>query len=74
MELPLPDVPDDRIYFEDLTINADSVLATNLGKFKEVFVIGVTDEGFEYRGSNNNAAFWSYALDRARHFLMNSFG
>jgi hypothetical protein len=74
LELPLPSVEDNIIYFEDLTLTADSVLAANLGKFREVFIIGVTDGGFEYRGSNANTAFWSYALDRARHFLMDISG
>jgi hypothetical protein len=74
LDLPLPEVEDNAIYFEDLTVTADSVLANNLGKYRDVFIIGVTDDGFEYRGSNSNAAFWAYALERAKHFLMNSMG
>jgi hypothetical protein len=72
LELPLPSVEDEKIYFEDLTLTADSVLANNLGHYREVFLIGVTDEGFAYRASNGDAMFWSYALERARTYLMNS--
>jgi hypothetical protein len=74
LELPLPDVEDNTIYFEDLTLTADSVLAENIGQYRNVFIIGVTDEGMMYRASNGDAMFWSYALERARNYLMNSMG
>lgn len=72
MELPLPDVEDNNIYFEDLTLTADSVLAGNMGHYKNVFIIGVTDQGFQYRASNGDAMFWTYALEKARNYVMNS--
>lgn len=74
LELPLPEVEDNRIYFELTTSSADAVLTSSLSKFKECFIIGVTSEGFQYDASNTDAAFWTYALDRARHFMMNKFG
>jgi hypothetical protein len=74
LELPLPEVEDNNIYFEDLTLTADSVLAENMGHYRQVFVIGVADNGFKYSASNGDAMFWSYALDRARQFLMNNMG
>lgn len=72
LELPLPEVEDNIIYFQDLTLTADTVLATNIGHYRDVFIIGLTDDGFSYRASNGDAMFWSYALERARNFLMNS--
>lgn len=74
MELPLPEVEDNTIYFETTTMTADTVLAGNLGKYKEVFLLGLTDDGFQYRASNGDAMFWSFALERARNYLMNSMG
>lgn len=72
LELPLPEVEDNVIYFENLTLTADSVLAGNIGHYRDVFIIGVTDEGFSYRASTGDAMFWSYALERARTYLINS--
>lgn len=74
LELPLPAVEDNNIYFEDLTLTADSVLAGNIGCYRDVFIVGVSDEGFSYRASSGDAMFWTYALERARHYLMNSMG
>lgn len=71
LELPLPEVEDNIIYFESTTISADTVLAGNLGNYREVFIIGLSDQGFQYRASNGDAMFWSYALERARNYLMN---
>lgn len=70
--LPLPEGQDNIIYFENTTTNSDSVLAGNLGKYKEIFLIGVTEAGFQYRASNGDAMFWSFALERARNYIMNS--
>lgn len=72
MELPLPKVEDNTIYFENTTLTADGVLAGNLGKYREVFLLGLDDKGFSYRASNADAMFWSFALERARNYLMNS--
>lgn len=72
LELPLPEVEDNLIYFEDLILTADSVLAGNMGIYRDVFIIGVTPEGLAYRASNADAMFWSFALERARTYLMNS--
>jgi hypothetical protein len=72
LELPLPEVEDNNIYFEDLTLTADSVLAGNIGMYRDVFIIGVGPQGYSYRASNGDAMFWSYALERARNYLMNS--
>lgn len=72
LELPLPDVEDNNIYFEDLGLTADVVLAGNIGKYREVFIIGLTEDGFSYRASNGDAMFWSFALERARTYLINS--
>lgn len=74
MELPLPEVEDNTLYFEDLTLTADAVLANNMGSFRDVFIVGVSEEGFSYRASSGDAMFWSYALERARNYLMNSMG
>lgn len=74
LELPLPEVEDNTIYFEDMTLTADTVLAGNLGSFNEVFLIGLTNDGFQYRASNGDSMFWSFALERARNYLMNSMG
>jgi hypothetical protein len=74
LELPLPGVEDNRIYFEIVTASADGTLKGCLGKYNECFIIGVDDQGFKYNGSSNDAAFWTFALDRARHFMMNNFG
>jgi hypothetical protein len=74
LELPLPEVEDNTIYFESLTLTADSVLANNLGCYREVFIIGLTEDGFSYRASNGDSMFWSYALERARNYLMNCTG
>lgn len=74
LELPLPEVEDNTIYFESTTLTADSVLAGNLGRYREVFLIGVHDDGFAYRASNGDSMFWSYALERARNYLMNCMG
>lgn len=72
LELPLPEVEDNNIYFEDLGFTADSVLAGNIGFYRDVFIIGVTDEGFHYRASSGDTMFWSYALEKARNYIMNS--
>jgi hypothetical protein len=71
-ELPLPEGEDNTLYFEDLTLTADSVLAGNIGLYKNVFIVGVTDNGFCYRASNGDALFWSYALEKARAYIMNN--
>ena len=71
-ELPLPEVEDNVIYFEDLNLTADTVLAGNIGCYRDVFIIGLTDQGFAYRASNGDAMFWSFALEKARNYLMNS--
>lgn len=74
LELPLPEVEDNTIYFEDLTLTADTVLAGNIGHYRDVFIIGVTEEGMAYRASSGDAMFWSYALERARSYIINSMG
>lgn len=70
LELDLPEVPDNRIYFESTSVNADIILAQSIGKFRECFVIGVSDEGFYYAGSHGDATQWLYALERAKTYLM----
>ena len=72
LDLPLPDVEDNRIYFEDLCLTADSILAANMGSFRDVFIIGLTEEGLAYRASNGDIPFWAYALENARNYIMNS--
>lgn len=72
LDLPLPEVEDNTIYFEDLTLTADSLLVANMGQYKDVFVIGLTEHGLCYRASNNDVPFWAYALEKARNFLMNN--
>lgn len=72
LELPLPEVEDHNIYFEDLTLTADSVLASNTGHFRDVFIIGLTEDGLCYRASNGDIPFWAYALEKARSFIMNN--
>jgi hypothetical protein len=74
LELPLPDGEDNIIWFEDLTITADAVLAGNMGFYKDVFIIGLTEDGLCYRASNGDTPFWAYALEKARNYLMNSMG
>lgn len=74
LELPLPDVEDNVIYFEDLTMTANSVLVGNLNCYREVFIIGVNEDGFQYRASNGDSMFWQYALERARNYLLSCMG
>lgn len=69
-ELDLP-VPEDIIFYENLTATADSVLAYNIGKHRQVFLIGIDADGFpSYFSNHPNAIFWSFALERARNFIL----
>jgi hypothetical protein len=71
LELPLPEVEDNTIYFEDLTLTTDTMLARAMGKYRSAFVIGIPEDGCpEYLGSNSDVFFWSVALDRAKAFIM----
>lgn len=71
LELPLPEEDDDKLYVENLTLTPDTMLAGCMGKFKRVFVIGVDDDGFSYSASSSDTYFWTYALERAKQFIMN---
>ena len=68
LELDLED--SDILLIEDLTLNADRVLAKAMGEFEHVFVLGVDKEGFSYRSDHQDALFWLHALERARQFIM----
>lgn len=74
LELPLPEVPDDRIYFEDLCLTADLVLAQAMQSYNDVFVLGINEDGFHYRASNGDARFWIFALERAKNWLLHNMG
>jgi hypothetical protein len=74
MELPLPEVPDDRLYFESTTLTADTVLAKAISVFDDVFILGINEEGYQYRASNDDARFWVYALERAKQWLLHQMG
>lgn len=74
LELPLPEVEDNRLYFEDLTVTADSLMASHMGRYHDVFIVGMTPDGFEYRASSGDLMMWTYALERARNFLLNNMG
>ena len=71
LELPLPEVPDNLVYFEDLTLTTDTMLAGSIGKYRAAFIIGIPDDGVpEYMGSHTDIMFWSVAIDRAKAFIM----
>jgi hypothetical protein len=72
MELPLPEIEDNTIYFESTTMNADVCLAQGINKFDEVFVLGIHKDGYNYTASNGDARFWIYALERAKQWLINN--
>lgn len=72
LELPLPEVDEDVIYFENKTMNADVILATGIGKYDDAFVLGIHDNGYSYSASNGDARFWIYALERAKQWLINN--
>jgi hypothetical protein len=71
LELPLPPVEDNNIYFEDLTLTTDTMLARAMGKYRSAFVIGIPNDGLpEYLGSHSDIVFWMVALERAKAFMM----
>jgi hypothetical protein len=74
MELPLPEVPDDNLYFENTTVTSDILLAKSIGKFDDVFILGISEDGYNYQGSHGDARFWVFALERAKQWLLHQMG
>lgn len=73
LELGLED-NEDLLIIEDLTLNADRVLAKAMGQFEHVFVLCVDKDGFSYRSDHQDALFWLHALERARDFMKRNIG
>lgn len=61
---------EDVIFVENLTLDADRVLMQNIGKHREVLIIGVSEHGGEFFSNTGNIPKWLYWLRRCEEFMM----